>query len=280
MGRRSPHSVITAAVLTSLAATAVLGQRRTPLGGGPFGARGGRGQTSICDGGRRIERRAYLFADTKKRLEYDVFVSSRVNKQAPAPLVIALHGQNQPPDSVLRCVTDFAEAGGYIVAAPTGYSLDGWYGIADRVLPGTKPANLAALSEKDVMNVLDAMRRDYNVNSGRIYLLGQSMGGGGALYLGTKYHDLWAAVGASAPAAGGLPFSILEQATEVPMVLVQGDADDNVSPERTRQWAEQMRALRMTYEYHELRGVGHREAIAVGAPQIFAFFDRHSKADR
>jgi poly(3-hydroxybutyrate) depolymerase len=255
-----------AAILTATFATAVRGQRR--------------GQGSICDSGRRIEKRTYLFAETNKKLEYDVFVSSRVSRQTPAPLVIALHGQNQPPESVLRCVTDVAESGGYIVAAPTGYSLDGWYGMANHIPPGTKPADLAALSEKDVMNVLGAMQRDYNVDRRRIYLLGQSMGGGGALYLGTKYHELWAAVAASAPAAGGLPFGILDQAIEVPMVLVQGDADDNVSPERTRQWAEKMRALKMTVEYDELRGVGHREAIAVGAPKIFAFFDRHSKTAR
>src|SRR5262249_35733041 len=155
-------------------------------------------------------------------------------------------------------VTSAADPGGYVVAAPMGYSLEGWYGVADRIQPGTKPDNLAELSEKDVMNVLDLMRREFNVDERRIYLLGQSMGGGGALYLGTKYHRVWAAVGASAPAAGTLPFSILAAATDVPMVLVQGDADDLVPVERTRQWAERMRALQMTYEYDELPGVGHR----------------------
>jgi hypothetical protein len=37
-----------------------------------------------------------------------------------------------------------------------------------------------------------------------------------------------------------------------------------------------MKALKMTYEYHELRGVGHG-AMQAGAHHIFKFFAKHSK---
>lgn len=38
-----------------------------------------------------------------------------------------------------------------------------------------------------------------------------------------------------------------------------------------------MRELSMTYEYFEMTGVGHQDAIEKGAPRIFEFFDKHSK---
>ena len=127
------------------------------------------------------------------------------------------------------------------------------------------------------MNVLDLMRQEFSVDDNRVYLAGQSMGGAGALYLGVKYRQTWAAVAASAPAAGSLSPDILAEAVNVPMILIQGDADDNVAPEHTRAWAEKMRTLKMTYEYHELPGVGHSEAMAGGARSIFAFFDKHAR---
>jgi alpha-beta hydrolase superfamily lysophospholipase len=103
------------------------------------------------------------------------------------------------------------------------------------------------------------------------------MGGAGALHLGTKYHEIWAAVGVTAPAAGALQPAILETATQLPMIFIQGDADEAVSVEANRRWAAKMNELHMTYEYHEIPGGTHTDAIAVGAPQVFAFFDRHRK---
>jgi predicted peptidase len=227
----------------------------------------------------RVQTRSYTFVEgnTKKKLDYALFVSSRVKKENKSPLVIALHGRNAPPESLARTLADAADAGGYIVAAPMGYSLEGWYGISTRVAADAKPANLAELSEQDVMNVLDLMRHDFNVDDRRTYLVGSSMGGAGALYLGTKHHEIWAAVGAAAPAAGGLPMTVLDTARELPMILVQGLDDDMVSPEATRRWAQHMRELGMTYEFDELPGAGHPDAIVLAAARIFAFFGKFTK---
>ena len=41
------------------------------------------------------------------------------------------------------------------------------------------PANLAELSEKGVFNVLEIVRKEFNVDPKRTYLMGHSMGGAG-----------------------------------------------------------------------------------------------------
>jgi pimeloyl-ACP methyl ester carboxylesterase len=52
------------------------------------------------------------------------------------------------------------------------------------------PARVTELSEKDTMNVLQMALREFNIDKNRIYLMGHSMGGGGALHIGEKYSDI------------------------------------------------------------------------------------------
>ena len=40
----------------------------------------------------RVQQRTYRFTDTGENLAYTVFVSSKVRKDKPAPLIVALHG--------------------------------------------------------------------------------------------------------------------------------------------------------------------------------------------
>ena len=148
----------------------------------------------------------------------------------------------------------------------------------------TDPAKLHAASEKDVMNVLDMIRKEFNVDENRTYLMGHSMGGAGSIYLGVKYASIWAAVGAEAPAtapAGLTPDNYsLEPAKNIPMIIVQGDMDTLVPVAGTRLWIEKMKDLKMTYQYVEVPGGDHGSVLTTGAPDIFAFFAKHTKAAR
>ena len=148
----------------------------------------------------------------------------------------------------------------------------------------TDPVKLHEASEKDVMNVLDMIRKEFNVDENRTYLMGHSMGGAGSIYLGVKYASIWAAVGAEAPAtspAGLTPETYsLEPAKKIPMIVVQGDMDTLVPVAGTRLWIEKMKDLKMTYEYVEVPGGDHGSVLTTGAPDIFAFFATHTKAGR
>jgi predicted peptidase len=232
----------------------------------------GRGATD------RIQKRSYVFKETNETLEYDVFVSSRVDPKKKSPLVIALHGAGVPPAAVLRSLMNPAEKGGYIMAAPMGYNLRGFYGAAGPGNTRGEPENLGELSEKDVMNVLGIVRQDFNVDEKRIYIAGQSMGGGGAIYLGVKYKQTWAAIAASAAAipAQHQP-DILEQIKEMPVILLHGTNDQAVPIDRVRPWVAKMKALKMPYEFHEIRQANHSDTIDRGAELIFNFFNKHTK---
>jgi poly(3-hydroxybutyrate) depolymerase len=138
------------------------------------------------------------------------------------------------------------------------------------------PTNLGELSEKDVMNVLGIVRKEFAIDDKRIYLIGHSMGGGGTWHLGTKYADVWAGLAPIAPAAFGQPKD-LDKLKNIPVIVVQGDNDTLVRPEGTRRWVERLKELKVPYEYLEIAGAGHGDVISKGMPQIFEFFEKQQK---
>jgi len=279
-----------------------------PAAGTPQAGRGG-GRGAVDS---RVQQRTYTFADTNESMPYALFVSSRVSKDKPSPLIVSLHGlggdQNTMVRESLRSV-ELAEQGGYILVAPMGYNSGGWYGIppgapraggpnaaaaAQRgrgagtprpVIGGTaitEAAKVREASEKDVMTVLAMVRKEFNVDERRIYLMGHSMGGAGTYYLGSKYGKEFAALAPIAPAAMGMTNDrarILQAIKDagVPMLVSMGDADEAVPVANVRMWVDTMKELQMNHEYKEHPGVTHGPIMAASMPDIYAFFARHSR---
>ena len=270
------------ASLLMLAVTSSIALAQPPQGRGGFGP------------DPRAEQRSYHFADTDEDLPYCVFKSSRVDDDRPAPLIIALHGLGAGPQIMCnKTAVDLAEEGGYILAAPMGYNVGGWYGspVIQMRRPGGQaepeadaipPEKLQEWSEKDVLNVLAMVRDEFNVDEDRIYLTGHSMGGAGTYFLGAKHADIWAAIAPVAPAA----FLLMENRAEllqkiadagVPVMVVHGDADELVPVDTSHQWVATMDEIGMEHEYVELPGISHGPVITASQAAIYDFFGQHSK---
>ncbi|HYT95202.1 MAG TPA: alpha/beta hydrolase [Gemmataceae bacterium] len=229
----------------------------------------------------RIEKRTYHFKEADKDMEYALFVPSTYNKERKTPLMVALHGLGSNPQQIIRYpkLTDLAEKHGYVVAAPMGYNPRGWYGARAPKTGKTDPPNLGELSEKDVMNVLAIVRKEFNIDADRIYLMGHSMGGGGTWHLGLKYPDIWAGLAPIAPAIFR-PATEVEKIKHIPVILVQGDQDKLVPVAGARRWAEQMKKLGMTHEYIEVAGGDHVRVAFDNLPRIFEFFDKQHRKEK
>jgi predicted peptidase len=273
------------AVLAAFDATAIA---QAPAGRG----RGLGGLIQATD--PRVQNRTYHFADTDVDLPYCVFVSSKVSRDKKNPLIVSLHGLGIGPGFMCRGkALDLAEDGGYILVAPMGYEVGGWYGSpvipgrgrAGQPPPPPPPENLAELSEKDVLNVLAMMKKEFNVDENRTYLMGHSMGGAGALFLGSKHATQWAAIAAMAPAAFRMNdnrATILQKIKDsgVPVIVTQGDADTLVPATNTRMWIDTMKELKLNYQYKEIPGADHGSVIEEGMPDIFAFFKDYTRPAR
>jgi len=238
---------------------------------------------------KHIQERTYHFDAASKDIPYSLYVPSSYDGAKPNPLIVALHGLGSSASQMIRYrgMTDLAEEHGYIVVAPEGYNSHGWYGSLG---PGKNrfserfqgnepdPENLGELSEKDVFNVLDIVKGEFKVDPNRIYLMGHSMGGGGTLYLGMKYKELWAGLGPIAPAIYSNPIQ-LSNIPKMPIILVQGDQDRLVKVETTRRWTAEMEQLHMPYKYIEVPGGNHVSVAPENLPAIFAFFDQHRRGE-
>ena len=232
--------------LFAIQTPAVFGQ--PPAGGAPKG--GGKAPDP------RVQQRTYRFADTNEELPYALFVSSKVSRTRKRRSSWRSTESSATVTPATRQALDLAEEGGYILVGPMGYNPQGWYGSPVIVMnggsgqrqrqgaakggppPTPEPPNLAELSEKDVMNVLAIMRKEFTIDDKRTYLMGHSMGGAGALFLGPKYVNQWAAVASMAPAAFLMnPESLGPVKDKMPLLLAHGDADTVVPIDVGRRWA-------------------------------------------
>jgi predicted peptidase len=129
-------------------------------------------------------------------------------------MVVVLHGggsnQNTPFERNDNILAKEAEKYGFIIVSPLGGGPSGGYGAPYRPVfaPGANrplaadaqpaPDTVARrISESDVMMVTERTAAEYGVDRKRIYLMGNSMGSMGTLYLSQKYQGKWCAIGPS-----------------------------------------------------------------------------------
>jgi pimeloyl-ACP methyl ester carboxylesterase len=195
-----------------------------------------------------------------------------------------------------------AEEGGYILVGALGYNNRAGFGVAPRAprpaaanaaapaapaadrpqppLVGgtaeTDPAKVTAYSEQDVMNVLAMVRKEFNIDDNRIYLMGHSQGGGGARHIAEKYSGIWAGVALLAPALFDVELSAESRLLNIPVLLAVGDKDTLV--EGTKNFSERLVALNAkAVEYKLYEGVDHGVIILASMPEVFRFFGKHVK---
>ena len=139
------------------------------------------------------------------------------------------------------------------------------------------PPNLRELSEKETLQVIELVRKEFTVDDNRTYVMGHSMGGAGTLYLAIKYPQRWAAAVAIAPAAFSVDKEGLSKIPKMPVMVVHGDMDTVVPTSVGRAWVDAMKALNMNYQYIEVPGGDHGSVISSHQADIFAFFAKHSR---
>ncbi len=251
-------------------------------------------------GAKGDQERHYFFKDAGREMPYHLYVPSRYDPQVGAPLVVALHGYGGNQDYFFAVVKDDLQAlcdrYGYIFVAPMGYSVSGWYGAPMSVPGGPPPASGSQtarplpppqtgtpeeqlrereLSEQDVLNVIALVEREYQIDRNRVYLMGHSMGGFGAWYLGAKHADLWAAI---APMSGTTPSLEIDVGTlaKLPvLVAVGGEEVPTVAASKAK--VAELKAAGGVTAYVEIENGTHMSMIPPSVPQIFEFFSKHTK---
>jgi predicted peptidase len=231
--------------------------------------------------GKGYQKRHYWFADAKETIAYRLYVPTNWDGKKKLPMVTILHGANEDERDMLERDDHFfqriAERRGYILLAPVGYRVNGAYGT------GANPTNpqatrMTELSEKDVMNVTDIVAKEYDVDRSRMYLMGQSLGGRGTLFLGQKYADTWAAIVATAPAGPGVNPYPYDRLKDLPVMVAVGTADSASLIDGVHTFVTGLKNSKLNHEFIEVEGATHHQIVYEVVERGFDFLDRAQKA--
>ena len=212
----------------------------------------------------------------------------------PTPLVIFLHGYGGSrlsyPQKYPSLRTTF-QSNTWIVASVDCRSVSGyqdWY---------TEP------SRRDITDVLNIIKSNYNVDTNHIHVMGNSMGGGGALKYAmfnnkviaslvdihgitnfTQFYIETSTYKASLIAAyGGTPYQVPDiyadesalgneqRFSQTPVMILHGTADDVVNVSQSRNLYQSLSALGYTVKYIEVPGVAHDASTLIISREMEIF---------
>ena len=210
-------------------------------------------------------KRAYLSKVDNTLQPYRVYVPSSYDGTKPYPLVIALHGMGGDENSYFEgynkgAFRTEAENHNYIVACPKGRKPTSMY-MGD--------------AERDVMDVVDEMKRAYRIDADRIYLTGHSMGGFGTWSIAMNHPGVFAAL---APVAGGVMNPAgMSKIAHIPQLVIHGDKDPTVPIDRSRVMVTMGKKLGVELKFIEVPGGDHLSVVAPTFKDVFDWFDTHKR---
>jgi predicted peptidase len=289
----STRHLLMALMLSSLMGLTVAGEATAPAFVGPGPSSEVLSALPQTPGAKGFQERHYRLEKAGREMGYQLYVPQSYDPKKGTTLVMALHGYGVNYGFFFSFVKDLpalCEKYGFICVAPMGYSTSGWYG-APMTVPGAPPPGSKLpvpqsgseqeqllereLSELDVMKVLDIVRHEYKVDPKRMYLMGHSMGGFGAWFLGQKHMEMWAAI---APMSGinenGFKELDIKKLARIPVLVAVGEQETETVV-TSKQAVAALKAAGGEVTYVEIAGGTHGSMVAPSTERIMEFFSKH-----
>ena len=200
---------------------------------------------------------------------YRVYIPSAYHRQGRGwPLAVALHGWGGDENSLFEGrqngeLKRVAEERGYIVACPKGRGPTSLY---------------LGSAERDVLDVIQQMQRDYVIDANRIYLLGHSMGGYGTWSIAANHPEIFAAIAPVSGLGSILIQARLKRLVNVPWLVTHGIDDRTVAIEESRRMVSAGRRLGIEIRFDEVAGGDHFNVFGPALRGIFAWFDKQRRS--
>ncbi|MFC1587120.1 dienelactone hydrolase family protein [Planctomycetota bacterium] len=193
---------------------------------------------------------------------YVVYVPKSYRPNVPTPLVISLHGAGGNGDGEFQWLwqKEVKQWNG-LVACPSGHPPGAqWFEPPDQV--------------EFVLALYEEMKKNFNVDTNRVYVNGFSNGGNGAWYYGIYYPFLWGAVCARGGSPPGL--GAISNMQWVGVYIIHGTNDQVIECEHDRKAAEKLKELGYDYVYDEVAGGEHVPFLKKNS-KVIAYFREHTR---
>jgi polyhydroxybutyrate depolymerase len=157
-----------------------------------------------------------------KKRTYLLHVPKTYQPGRPTPLVISLHGFAEWPAHLMRLShwNQLAEEFGFLVVYPSGSSFPLRWHCNGRI---NKPEQ-AQQDVQFISDLIDQLKKQYNIDEARVYANGLSNGGGMSFLLACQLSERIAAIG-SVGGAYMLPWTEYKPKRPVPAMIFHGTAD-------------------------------------------------------
>jgi len=157
------------------------------------------------------------------------------------------------------------------------------------------------IGDQDILQCIELAKQRFNIDDDRVYLKGESMGGGGTWNVGTRHPELFAAI---APVYGGWDYHVglseegiaklsgralfraeagnslshADALLTTPVFVTHGDIDKSVDVKNSRYLVKTLQRWGYDIQYHEYPGFGH-EGIEYYDQLIPWFLEHKRNAD-
>jgi predicted peptidase len=209
--------------------------------------------------------------ESGQTMPYRLFIPDGYDKRKQYPILLWLHGSGGIGSDNLRQITGDQIPGTRVWTKPesqakhpafvlvpqspqpwdaTGF----YYGNHWMVLAASEHGNELSRELVQVVGILESLKIEFNLDSKRLYISGQSFGGYGTWNFITKKPDLFAA--AIILCGGGNP-DLAARAKSIPIWAFQGDADNSQIIASNRAMIAGVEKAGGTPHYTEYAGMGH-----------------------
>jgi predicted peptidase len=198
------------------------------------------------------ERRTFTSPKTKEQLKYLLFKPAALDSGTNLPLVLSLHGgapRHEFEHLLEPYLPGLAYGLGRLVSDETQQAHPSFV-----VAPWSNERNWDDANIQLILEVLDALQREFRVDSNRVYVTGQSMGGFGTWRIITRHPERFAA---AVPICGGGDPRDAARAKHVPIWAFHGTADNVVPVDYTREMILALRQAGGNPRYWEYLGADH-----------------------
>jgi predicted peptidase len=202
---------------------------------------------------------ARYYREAQDTIPYRLFIPKNYDKSKTYPLVLWLHGANSSGSDNVRQITGDSTVAARFWTKPESQSKYPAFVFAPQCPTSMHCWDSSNTKEPGgpllfVLKILDTLKKEFSIDSRRIYVAGQSMGGYGTWDLVTKRPDLFAA---AVPLCGGGSTALAPNAAKVAIWAFHGAVDETVSVNESRNMITAIRKAGGSPKYTEYRDVDH-----------------------
>jgi predicted peptidase len=191
-----------------------------------------------------------IYKNSAHTMPYRLFVPKGYDPSKKYPLVLWLHGSGSVGTDNRKQISSASTLGTHTWTRPENQAKYSAFVLAPQSgRAWTSPGEL-----ETVLEILAAVQKEYSIDSQRLYVAGQSMGGYGTWALIALRPDMFAA---AIPLCGGGEVANAPRIANIPIWAFHGAADPTVSVWESRKMIDAIKKVGGKPRYTEYSGVRH-----------------------